>query len=444
MAFSSLTFLFGFLPIILLLNACLPIRLRTAWLALAGLLFYGWGSPLNLLLIPALSLSGWGAGLLSIALPERFRRPFLWGVAGVQAMVLLAFRLGAAGNLPFPVGICFYGLVSLSYLLGLAREEYPPQRDPILLTARIGLFPLVMGPVVSYRDLEENPAFLPDPRRFADGIMKFVCGLSKLFLLARPMGQLWRDASGSAAPAASAWLGLLGLAFAIYFEFSGYCDMAQGLGGMLGLTLPESFRYPIRARSLIEFSRTFNRTLTEWLRQYVYIPLSGGSDRWQRMLPCMTAACLAAGLWYGGGWNLLLWSLFLGGAAVLEKFCYGRFLEKLPGILRWLYTALLVLMGWVFFGTGTPAEAAGYFAALFGAQGFGSSGTLYLLLSSLPVLVVCSIVSAGLPARLSALLGRASPGFHGFIKASASLMGLLLCIIYAAAPEASFLLFGRF
>ena len=443
MEFTGLSFLLLFLPAVLLLFLCLPEKLQLPWLLITGLLFFSWSSPLNLLLIPALGLSGWLAGCCSRRLSGSRRKALLYVTAGVQAAVVLAFRLGLneAFGLRFPAGICFYGLLAVSYPLGLLRDEYPPERSPFRLTAQLGFFPLIMGPVVPYRELKDSQPLTPSPREFAEGIGSFVCGLSKLFLLARPMERLWREAASESA--ASAWLGLLGLALGIYFELSGYGDMARGLGQMLGVSLPQGFRWPFLSKSLRDFFRRFNSTLTSWLWQYVYIPLGGSRKGFWRTLGNMALVWLLGGLWHGGR-GLLLWGLFFFLAAALERFLYGRFLEKLPGVLQWIYSAALIMVGWVFFSTDSLGEALRYFSALFGGNGGGSSRSLYLLLSNLPALVVSLIVAAGLPYRLGALLNRVSPALSGFVRTLLSLAGLVLCVIYAAGSEGGFLLFGRF
>lgn len=412
-AFSALTFLFGFLPAALLFYYAVPFRFRNAVLALLGLVFCllggGAAGALAALLLAA---DSFGMGLLI----ARTRRTWLRRVwLGVGLTVAAAVALALHAELPWPavmrqglgsVGMSFAVLLAVSYLMDVYRGAAGACSNPLSCAGYVLLFPLLpAGPVLPFS--EAQPMLRSRVQTIggmANGVSRFLTGLVKKVLLADGLGRLCESALQDPAslPAATAWLVLLAYAFCICLELWGYTDMAIGLGGLLGFSFPESFRFPYRSGSLREFWSRWNITLGQWFSRYLYLPLAGRQKRLCRRIPAVLLTVLVMGLWYKTGWNLLLWGLWMGGLLLLEELVLDRFLpQRSSFIWKWL-TFGAVLVGWVFFLSDSPGAAAGYLSALFGGSGlWADEQTLYLLLSHLPVLVVSGVCLAGFPYRIA-------------------------------------------
>ena len=411
MVFSSFTFLLLFMPAALLCHRWLPEKARQPFLLAASLLFYGWGSPLWLpLLLYIVTLDYFGARFMAARKSERGKKTALGVLTAAGLLPLLYFKyagfladtaaaltgIGIAFDAPaLPAGISFFTFQGISYLADVYRGDAKAQRSFVRLGVYLSLFPqLVAGPIVRYTDLEEQ---LDHPRAVSgadmrEGLARFAAGLAKKVLLADAMGRFWGKMSANLpdAGALGAWLGLAAFSFQIFFDFSGYSDMALGLGRCLGFRFPENFDRPYRARSLTEFWRRWHMTLTAWFRAYVYIPL-GGSRRGEkrRDLNLMIVWALT-GLWHGAGWHFILWGAYFGALLILEK----RFLlpresyRRLPAALRQGATYFMVLLGWGLF-TGKWAV----FPAMLGLYGGTSAQAALDCLSYLPLLLLCAGIS---------------------------------------------------
>ena len=370
MVFSSLTFLLLFMPCVLLGYRLMPDKARMPFLFAASLLFYGWGSPAWLLLLGWCILVSWGGTLLMTRGGKRRKSilllmilldlaPLFWfKYAGFfRDTVTNLFGWEIRFQAPvLPAGISFFTFQAISYILDVWRRDAEPQRSPVVFGVYLSLFPqLVAGPIVRYTDLEAQLLSHPRPswEQMRRGLRLFCVGLGKKVLLADALGRFWGQMNGdfAAAGALGAWLGLLAFSFQIYFDFSGYSDMALGLGEAMGFTLPENFDHPYRAKSLTDFWRRWHISLTAWFREYVYIPLGGNRCKpWRRDLNLLIVWALT-GLWHGAGWHFVLWGIYFAVLLILEK----RFLLDKPGITRipsWLrqgMTFLLVLAGWGLF-----------------------------------------------------------------------------------------------
>ncbi|MDE6880916.1 MAG: MBOAT family protein, partial [Oscillospiraceae bacterium] len=349
MVFSSLPFLFFYLPAVLAIYALSPLKLRNLFLLLASLFFYGWGEPVYISIM-----------VLSIAvdythgrLVERWRdRDKLaraavassvvcnlgiliffkyWDFIAVNVNSLTGLALPVLG-LPLPIGISFYTFQTMSYTIDVYRRDAPAQRDAVAFGAYVTLFPqLIAGPIVQYKTVAEQLLKRrTDLEKFASGIQRFTVGLAKKVLLANAAGQLWDAAlAAEELTACGAWLGLFAYAFQIYFDFSGYSDMAIGLGRMFGFGFPENFHYPYISRSVVEFWKRWHISLTTWFREYVYFPLGGNRvPRWKWVRNILVVWVLT-GVWHGAGWNFLLWGLYYAGWMLAERLFLGRWLEKL-------------------------------------------------------------------------------------------------------------------
>ena len=369
MVFSSLTFLFAFLPIALIGYYLFPKKIRIGWLLLVSLVFYAWGEPIYVLLMVASIVVNWLLGL-GIARYERRKKLFLMISVALNLSLLAVFKYAGffwdivRGLFPapicdqtlsirLPIGISFFTFQILSYCIDVYRGNAPVQKNPILFGAYVTMFPqLIAGPIVRYVDIERQ---LTSPdcslTGFSEGVRQFTVGLSKKVLLANAMGTLWTQLSNDIASsgAIGAWVGLLAYTFQIYFDFSGYSDMACGLGRMLGFRFAENFRYPYIAESISDFWRRWHISLSTWFREYVYIPLGGNRRGMARQALNLLIVWTLTGLWHGASWNFLVWGLYYGILLILEKFVWQRALDKAPRVLKHLYTMLLEMIGWGIF-----------------------------------------------------------------------------------------------
>ena len=421
MVFSSNVFLFAYLPIVLLLYYISPRKLRNPILLITSLVFYGWGEPVYMLLMIATILLDYICGLLI----HHFRQqPMAQKTVLIVGVVLNLASLGffkyagffaqqfnAIGFLPdipvpevtLPIGISFYVFQSMSYIIDVYREDAPVQKDPVSFGTYVTLFPqLIAGPIVRYADVAQQ---LQHRREnvsdFASGVMLFMVGMSKKMLLANPMGNLCTLMMADSGTL-SAWVGAVAFSLQLYFDFSGYSDMARGLGRMLGFEFLPNFDYPYISRSVTEFWRRWHISLSTWFKEYVYIPLGGNRVKKLRWLFNTLVVWFLTGMWHGASWNFILWGLLYAVCLLIEKFIPA--IGKLPSVLRRFYTLFVVCIGFVLFNadsanvnqlsTFNPLNAAwNDLRCMFGFGGlpFVNATTLYYLRSYLVVLVVAII-----------------------------------------------------
>lgn len=460
MLFSSLIFLYAFLPCTLLAYFLTPRRGKNPVLLLASLLFYAWGKPRYLILILLNILLGFTAGLGI----HRFRgrllgRLFLLTSVAGSLGLLCCFKYGdfflsaingALGislplwRLALPVGISFYTFQILSYTIDLYRGDVEVQRNPVSFALYVALFPqLIAGPIVRYRDVAQELQERKHSTAMAyEGACRFLVGLGKKVILANNLGLLCQSYRSSADPTVLfAWLSALGFFLQIYYDFSGYSDMAIGLGRILGFHFPENFRYPYCSRSVTEFWRRWHMTLGALFRDYVYIPLGGnrtGKLRWMGNI--LLVWCLT-GLWHGAGWNFLLWGLFYAILLLGEKLWYGPFLAKRPWFSH-IYLLLSVLLGFVLFQGGSLEQSWGDFRAMLGAGSIPtvSRESLYALRNHGVLLILGALGATPLPGRL---YQRWSKGLQWIEPLLLALL-LLLCTAYLVDGSFNPFLYFRF
>ena len=369
MRFSSLPFLFGFLPITLAIYFAVPLRWRNLALLLASLVFYGWGEPVYISIMVLSILIDYTHGLLveKYRSRDKLARWFVaesvllnlgllgffkyWDFFAANLSLIPGVSIPTLG-LPLPIGISFFTFQTMSYTIDVYRGEAKAQKNIINFGAYVTLFPqLIAGPIVRYQtvaDELEHRDCTAD--LFADGAKRFACGIGKKVLLANNIGLLWEAASAQAAPTVlTAWLGVIAYGFQIYFDFSGYSDMAIGLGRMLGFRFLENFNYPFLADSITDFWRRWHISMGTWFRDYVYIPLGGNKGGLAKQLRNIAIVWLLTGFWHGASWNFVLWGVYFGILLVLEKLFLLRWLKKLPNPLRHIYALVLVTMSWTFF-----------------------------------------------------------------------------------------------
>ena len=427
MVFSSLSFLFFFLPAVLLVYYLAPRQVKNAVLFFFSLLFYAWGEPIYVVLMLFSTVLDYSCGRLV----EKYRgtpKQKLGLILSVCVNVgLLAFFkytdlfLGTFNSvfgtripllkLPLPIGISFYTFQTMSYTIDVYRGDAKLQKNILSFGAYVALFPqLIAGPIVRYQHIAQQL----DGRthsfdRFGDGVKRFVTGLAKKVLLANNIGLLWKTVSETdpaALTAVGGWLGLIAFGFQIYFDFSGYSDMAIGLGKLLGFEFPENFNYPYIAKSVTEFWRRWHISLGAWFRDYVYISLGGNRKGLAAQLKNVAIVWLLTGLWHGASWNFLLWGAYFGFLLILEKLFLLKHLKKAPA-LGYLYTLLVVLLSWILFNFESISGGWTYFLTLFGGgRGFVDRNTLYLLVSNLPLLLLCAVAATPLGKKLYARMNR--------------------------------------
>ena len=408
MIFSSIPFLYYFLPAVLAVYFLTPRRGKNAVLLLSSLFFYGWGEP-KLLWLMVFTIAVFYLCGLAIGRSETHKKAWLILSIAVGVGLLGLFKyadffitsLNAATGLSLPllklalpVGISFYTFQCLSYTVDVYRGAVPPQKNPISFGAYVALFPqLIAGPIVRYadvaRELEERTHSWEN---VGLGLRRFVIGLSKKVILADNLAMLAKLCRESAEPSvAFTWVYAIAFTLNIYFDFSGYSDMAIGLGQIFGFHFPENFNYPYLSKSVTEFWRRWHISLGSWFRDYVYIPLGGnrvGKGKWVRNI---LTVWMLTGLWHGAAWNFVLWGLLFAVLLLAEKALPG--LQRLPGVLRHGYVLLAVILSFVLFNADTLTQAGRDFAALFGFAGLPlfTKETGYYLRSYAPLLVIACV-----------------------------------------------------
>ena len=459
MLFSSLTFLYYFLPAVLILYFLVPDRGKNLVLLLASLLFYGWGEPkyvalmlltITLFYLCGLALSRWpewkraflvlsvvlGAALLGIFKYADFAVTTLNGILGSKIPLL---------RLALPVGISFYTFQCISYAADVYRGDAKPQRNFISFGAYVSMFPqLIAGPIVRYVDVA--PAL--DSRchsreEAALGLRRFLVGLGKKILLANQLGALTESYRASTEKTVLfAWLYAAAFALQIYFDFSGYSDMAIGLGRILGFRFPENFDYPYCSRSITEFWRRWHMSLGTWFRDYVYIPLGGSRVNRVKWVRNILVVWMLTGLWHGASWNFVLWGLLFAALLLLEKAVPG--LKKLPGAFGSVYVVFVVMLSFVLFNADSLSQAGRDFMSLFGLAGLpGANGeSWYFFRSNLVLLTVSALGATPWPRRLYEKVSK-SPVFTVLEPISLMLL-LLVCTAYLVDGSFNPFLYFRF
>ncbi|MDE7055154.1 MAG: MBOAT family protein [Oscillospiraceae bacterium] len=425
MIFSSLPFLFFYLMAVLAVYKVSPLKLRNLILLLVSLFFYGWGEPVYILIMFLSIAVDYVHGMLverwrddgrkarrAVASSVFFNLAILvffkyWDFIAANVNAFTGLGLPVLG-LPLPIGISFYTFQTMSYTIDVYRRDAPVQKNVVTFGAYVTLFPqLIAGPIVRYKSVAEQlEGRREDLEKFVSGIRRFSVGAAKKVLLANAIGQLWDQslAAGSLS-AAGAWMGLAAYAFQIYFDFSGYSDMAIGLGRMLGFEFLENFNYPYISKSVVEFWKRWHISLTTWFREYVYFPLGGNRVSKAKWIRNILTVWLLTGIWHGAGWNFLLWGLYYGLWMLAERLFLGKYLEKLPDVLRHAYTMLIVLIGWALFAVEDMGRLGAYFRSLFGGGGLYAPVDGYRLRTYLPTLVILAIGSTPLMKRVWDKLG---------------------------------------
>ncbi|QAT43528.1 MBOAT family O-acyltransferase [Aminipila luticellarii] len=434
MVFSSISFLIYFLPVVIGLYYLAPARSKNLVLLISSLFFYAWGEPVYVFLMIFSVIFNYCFGLLldkSLSIKGRTAAAnwiFAAGVA-VNLGILGFFKYAgfladnmnlafgthfSAADLPLPIGISFYTFQVMTYVIDLYRRKVKVQKNFLTFATYVTLFPqLISGPIVRYETIESQLVNRRvDMELFASGVRKFIIGMGKKMLLANNIGILWDSIAKmnpAELPAGTAWLGAVAFTLQIYFDFSGYSDMAIGLARMFGFTFLENFNYPYISKSITEFWRRWHISLGTWFREYVYIPLGGNRRGAGRQMLNIFIVWALTGLWHGASWNFVLWGMYFAVILVIEKLVLGkalrRFQERFPvigSIAAGIYTMVLVTISWVIFAIEDLDSIGDYVVSLMGLHhtGFADSYTWYLLSSNFILLILCIIGSTDAPARL--------------------------------------------
>ena len=434
MVFSSTLFLFRFLPIIMILYFLAPGRTKNVLLLLGSLFFYAWGEPVYVLLMLFSTISDYLHGMaIGKARSKGIKKVFLVSSIIVNLGVLSFFKYAdfligtvnqVAGtqipllNLPLPIGISFYTFQTMSYSIDVYRGQVKVQKNLLDFAVFVTMFPqLIAGPIVKYVDVESHlHERKPDILKIQYGVRRFVIGLGKKVLLANNLGLLWTEISSrdmGTVTALSAWLGILAYTFQIYFDFSGYSDMAIGLGACFGFDFPENFNYPYISKSITEFWRRWHMTLSSWFREYVYIPLGGNRKGLERQLINILIVWLLTGIWHGAGWNFLLWGLWFAFWLILEKLFLKKVFDALPGIFGHLYTMVLVIISWVFFAIENGSSAVNYLKVMLGMgeAGWFHTASLFDGMENLVLFLIAIIGATPLCRNLARRLEQSPRGY---------------------------------
>ena len=422
MVFSSLVFMFAYLPITLLAYYLIPRQGRNIFLFFINLLFYGWGEPTLIVLMLiniAINYAG-GYFVDKFRDDKKKQKLFLILTCVIDIGTLAVFKytgmlVDTVNMLPFldlptpeislPIGISFYTFQTMSYVIDVYRDDAPVSKNPINFGTYVALFPqLIAGPIVRYRDVADQ---LVNRREtmdlFSKGVNVFLVGLAKKVLIAHPMGTLntaifaTTDENG----VVGTWIGIIAYSFQLYFDFSGYSDMACGLGNMLGFEFLKNFDYPYISKSVTEFWRRWHISLSTWFKEYVYIPLGGNRKGVKRQVINLLIVWGLTGIWHGASWNFVLWGLYYGIMLIVEKFLLKKLLDKLPSFVQHIYTIFIIIIGWGLFYFTDMSQLGAFLINLFDfSKGICGEQALTLILQYLPVLLVAGFASTPVATKI--------------------------------------------
>lgn len=466
MVFSSLEFIFVFLASVLAVYYLVPPKARNIVLLLFSLVFYGWGEPVYIFLMIATItvdyICGYIIGRDLDSKPKRAKVSLIVSIVINLALLgvfkyydffagtlnsLLGRGVFPTLGLTLPIGISFYTFQALSYVIDVYRRDARVQKNIAAFGTYVTLFPqLIAGPIVRYADVDDQLRERTHSLTlFASGCRTFICGLAKKILLANAAGAMWNSLSAAAEPdALGAWLAIVFYTFQIYFDFSGYSDMAIGLGKMFGFSFRENFYYPYVSESITEFWRRWHISLSTWFREYVYIPLGGNRKGVGRTYFNLFCVWLLTGLWHGASWNFVLWGLYYFALLVIEKTFLLRLLERAPKFLRHIYSMAAVIFGWLLFVIEDVSSIGAYLSRMFGGTGvFATQITVYELVRNLVFLAILILASTPAPKKLwYKLYSKGTP--WRIVQSVVCAIAFVLCTAYLVDSSYNPFLYFRF
>lgn len=470
MVFSSLEFLFLFLTVTLLIYFIVPLKLRNIVLLLVSLIFYGWGEPVYVFLMIFTIIVDYIFGLLvENGLKKddkKFAKRSMVAAIVINLTILGFFKYydffvsnlrlipGLSGlpllGLSLPIGISFYTFQALSYVIDVYRMDTGAQHNIAAFGAYVTLYPqLIAGPIVRYKDVDdqlvEREHSVP---LFAEGVRTFIAGMGKKILLANMAGQLWETLKltpSDSRTVAGAWLGMFLYTFQIYFDFSGYSDMAIGLGKMIGFRFLENFNYPYIATSITDFWRRWHISLSTWFREYVYIPLGGNRRGKGRQIFNLLVVWFLTGFWHGASWNYILWGLYYFVLLMIEKLFLLDKLKKAPKFVSHIYTIFFVVIGWLLFVFEDLKAGTVWLGNMFGVgvKTFAAQADAWQLVRNLPFLIILALASTPLPKKLyTKFTGKSGAAMT--VASVGGILVLLLCMAYLVDSSFNPFLYFRF
>lgn len=422
MVFSSLVFMFAYLPITLLAYYLVPRQGRNIFLFIVNLIFYGWGEPkLVLLMVFNIFFNYIGGWLVDkYRADAKKKKLFLILTCVLDIGILAVFKYTGMitetlNMLPFlnipelqislPIGISFYTFQTMSYVIDVYRDNAPVSKNFINFGTYVALFPqLIAGPIVRYRDVAEQLVNRRETlEMFTKGVKLFMVGLAKKVIIANTMGTLTTNifATTDENGVVGTWVGMIAYTFQIYFDFSGYSDMACGLGNMMGFEFLKNFNYPYIAKSITDFWRRWHISLSTWFKEYVYIPLGGNRKGVKRQILNLLIVWGLTGLWHGAAYNFVLWGLYYGFLLILEKFVLKKFLDRLPSFVQHIYTLFIIIIGWGLFYFTDVGQLGEFVVDLFNfGNGICGDQAFNLIMSNLPMLIIAAVASTPLATML--------------------------------------------
>ena len=470
MVFSSFVFLLVFFLIVMAIYFAVPGRIRNFVLMLASLVFYAWGEPIYVTIMLFSTVFDYTNGRLI----EKFKNENRMVAAKVTLIIDMIGNLGILGffkytdflieninaltgagiellQIALPIGVSFYTFQTMSYTIDVYRGVIPASRNILDFATYVTLFPqLIAGPIVQYKTIAEelsNRKTTVD--EFAEGAWRFVIGMAKKVILANQIGALFTTISGmSQMSTATAWLGAIAYSFQIYFDFSGYSDMAIGLGRMFGFHFLENFDHPYISSTITEFWRRWHISLSSWFRDYVYIPLGGNRKGLKRQLVNIAIVWMLTGLWHGASWNFVLWGVYYGALLMIEKIFLLKWLEKIPKVFRHIYCLFLVIIGWTIFAQTDFAVLGEYLQTMFGAGGVLVDGTFFYHLSCnavlLIVLCLCSVDYKPLIAKSKKLSTFVQSPAYDVVRTVIMMALMAMCFAFLVGDSYNPFLYFRF
>ena len=422
MVFSSLVFMFAYLPITLLAYYLVPRQGRNIFLFIVNLIFYGWGEPkLVLLMVFNIFFNYIGGWLVDkYRADAKKKKLFLILTCVLDIGILAVFKYTGMitetlNMLPFlnipelqislPIGISFYTFQTMSYVIDVYRDDAPVSKNFINFGTYVALFPqLIAGPIVRYRDVAEQLVNRRETlEMFTRGVKLFMVGLAKKVIIANTMGTLTTNifATTDENGVVGTWVGMIAYTFQIYFDFSGYSDMACGLGNMMGFEFLKNFNYPYIAKSITDFWRRWHISLSTWFKEYVYIPLGGNRKGVKRQILNLLIVWGLTGHWHGAAYNFVLWGLYYGLLLILEKFVLKKFLDRLPSFVQHIYTLFIIIIGWGLFYFTDVGQLGEFMVDLFNfGNGICGDQAFNLIMSNLPMLIIAAVASTPLATML--------------------------------------------
>lgn len=422
MVFSSLVFMFAYLPITLLAYYLVPRQGRNIFLFIVNLIFYGWGEPkLVLLMVFNIFFNYIGGWLVDkYRADAKKKKLFLILTCVLDIGILAVFKYTGMitetlNMLPFlnipelqislPIGISFYTFQTMSYVIDVYRDDAPVSKNFINFGTYVALFPqLIAGPIVRYRDVAEQLVNRRETlEMFTKGVKLFMVGLAKKVIIANTMGTLTTNifATTDENGVVGTWVGMIAYTFQIYFDFSGYSDMACGLGNMMGFEFLKNFNYPYIAKSITDFWRRWHISLSTWFKEYVYIPLGGNRKGVKRQILNLLIVLGLTGLWHGAAYNFVLWGLYYGLLLILEKLVLKKFLDRLPSFVQHIYTLFIIIIGWGLFYFTDVGQLGEFMVDLFNfGNGICGDQAFNLIMSNLPMLIIAAVASTPLATML--------------------------------------------